>query len=69
LKALAGLIRLSNHSDAEVLLFLHKSRKCDEALASLAQVASQQPSAIVWTHDNWKAVDREITRLKQNQVL
>ena len=69
LKALTGLIHLSNHSDAEVLLFLHKSRKCDESLASLAKVADQQPSAIVWTHDNWESVDREITRLKQNQVL
>lgn len=68
-KALTGLINLSHHCEGDVLVFLHKSRKCDEALASLAQVASQQPSAIVWAHDNWKAVDREITRLKENQVL
>jgi hypothetical protein len=68
LKALIGLIGLSNHSEAHVLTFLHKGRKCSESFASLAELNNQQPSTIIWTHDNWQAVDREITRLRQNQV-
>ncbi len=66
LKALTGLIGLSKHSEANVLTFLRNTRKCDESLTSLAEVAGKHASLMVWTHDNWKAVDREITRLKQN---
>jgi hypothetical protein len=69
LKALIGLIGLSRHSEADVLIFLRIARKCDESLASLAEVAEQQPGVIVWTHDGWKSVDQELTRLKQNKRL
>lgn len=69
LKALTGLIGLSQHSEAEVLRFLRRARRCDESGASLAEVADQQPSAIVWTHDNWKSVDRELTRRKNDKAL
>jgi hypothetical protein len=68
LKALTGLIGLSQHPEADVLTFLRRARQCDESWASLGEVAKQQPSAIVWTHDNWKSVDRELTRLKQGRA-
>ncbi len=57
-------LSLSRHSEADVLTFLRVARPCDESLASLVEVAEQQPGVIVWTHDNWKSVDRELTRLK-----
>jgi hypothetical protein len=69
LKALIGLIGLSKHSEADVLTFLRNTRKCDESLVTLAQIADSQPSAIVWTHDSWTAVDREIARLEKYQVI
>jgi hypothetical protein len=69
LKALTGLIGLSRHSEAHVLTFLRNTRRCDESLSSLAEVADKQPSAIVWTHDNWKSVDRELTRLKKDKPI
>jgi hypothetical protein len=69
LKALTGLIALSRHSEASVLTFLRAARKCDKSLASLAEVADQQPGVIVWTHDRWNSVDRELTRLKQHKAL
>jgi hypothetical protein len=65
LKALTGLVALSGHSEAEVLRFLYATRRCDLASASLAAVAQQQPDAIVWTHDNWKSVDRELKRFRK----
>jgi hypothetical protein len=67
LNALTGLISLSRHAEADVLTFLRVARPCDESLASLAEVAHTQPSVIVWTHDNWKSVGRELTRLKQDK--
>jgi len=69
LKALIGLMALSKHSEADVLTFLRNQRKCDESLTSLAQVADQQPSTVVWVHDSWKSVDQELTRLKQEKAL
>ncbi len=67
LKALTGLIGLSRHSEGNLLTFLRNSRRCGESLSSLAEVADRQPGAIVWAHDNWKSVDRELTRLKQEK--
>ncbi len=64
LKALTGLIRLSRHSPDEVLTFLRNTRRCDESSASLVEVSEKQPEAIVWAHDNWKSLDRELARLK-----
>jgi hypothetical protein len=69
LKALTGLIGLSPHAEPDVLSFLRNSRRCDESWASLAELADQQPGAIIWTHDNWKSVDRELTRLKKEKAL
>ena len=69
LKALTGLIGLSRHTEANVLTFLRGVRPCDESLASLAEVAAKQPSAIVWLHDSWKSVEHELTRLKQDKAL
>jgi len=64
LRALTGLIRLSQFSEAEVLRFLRNTHKCDESVASLAEVAGHPPSTIVWIHDSWKSVDQELRRLK-----
>jgi len=69
LKALTGLIGLSRHAEADLLTFLRQTRRSDESCLSLAEVADQQPGAIAWTHDNWKSVDRELTRLKKEKVL
>lgn len=67
LKALTGLIGLSGHSEDNVLRFLRNTRRCDESLATLAEVAGKQPDAVVWAHDNWHVVDRELKRLKQEK--
>ena len=69
LRALTGLIALSRHSEANVMTFLRAARKCEESLASLAEVADKQPGIVVWAHDNWKSVERELTRLKQDKKL
>jgi hypothetical protein len=69
LKVLTGLVGLSKHSEAEVLTFLRNTQRCDESFATLAQVGHQQPGTIVWTHDNWTAVDREIARLKKHEAV
>ncbi len=69
LKALTGLIHLSRHSEDEVMRFLRNTRKCDESLRSLAEVAEKQPEAIIWAHETWKSVDQELTRLKKEQPL
>ena len=67
LKALTGLIRLSGHSEDNVLRFLRNTRRCDESLASLAEVAEKQSGAVVWAHDNWSRVDRELNRHNRDQ--
>jgi hypothetical protein len=67
-KALKALITLSNHSEAEVLTFLHKSRRCDPSITSLAEVANQQPAVIIWAHENWKSVQRELSRLERKKT-
>jgi hypothetical protein len=69
LKALTGLIGLSEHSETIVLTFLRNTRRCDESVTSLAEVADQQPGVIVWTHDNWKSVERELTRLQKGMAI
>ena len=68
LRALTGLIRLSKHAEAEVLAFLRNTRRCDENVASLIEVANTAPDAITWTHDNWKAVDQELTHRKNGKA-
>ena len=65
LKALTGLIGLSNHSEVEVMKFLRSSAKCGVGLSNLAEVMDKQPDAISWAHDNWHAVDRKLTKLKE----
>jgi hypothetical protein len=65
LKALTGLIGLSNHSEAEVMKLLRSTGKCDVGLNKLAEVMDKQPDAISWAHDNWHAVDRKLTKLKE----
>ena len=65
LKALTGLIGLSNHSEAEVMKFLRSSGECGVGLRNLAEVMDKEPGAISWAHDNWHAVNRKLTRLKE----
>jgi len=31
----------------------------------LAEVMDKEPGAISWAHDNWHAVDRKLTKLKE----
>ena len=65
LKALTGLIGLSNHSEAEVMKFLRSSGECGVGLRNLAEVMDKEPGAISWAHDNWHAVNRKLTKLKE----
>jgi len=60
LKALTGLIRRSQQSEAGVLQFLVKSGQCNESLASLAELADQQPELVMWAHDNWTKLEQEL---------
>ncbi len=69
LKALTGLIKLSRHTEESVLVFLRKTHRCVESSASLAEVAGQQPQAIIWAHDNWRSVDQELARIEQERTL
>ena len=65
LKALIGLIGLSQHSETDVLRFLRNTQRCQESCVNLAELAEKQAGAIVWAHDNWRALEAELTRLKQ----
>jgi hypothetical protein len=69
LKALTGFVGSSKHSEAEVVKFLNNTRRCETTLTSLPQLAETQPNVIIWTHDNWKAVDQEIARLKKGKTV
>ncbi len=69
LKALTGLIKLSRHTEESVLVFLRKTHRCVESSASLAEVAGQQPQAIIWAHDNWRSVDQELARTDKERTL
>lgn len=69
LRILRGLIELSQHSQAEVARFLYNTRRCEALPASSAELAQKQDEVIAWVHDNWKAVEEEITRLKGNKWL
>jgi len=68
LKALNGLIGLSPHSEADVLTYLCQSKRCEPSLASLAEVAQQQPDVIVWAHDHWNRVEPELNQLGKGRT-
>jgi hypothetical protein len=69
LRALNALIALSQHSEAKVLSFLQNTRRYNPACSSLAEVADKHPKVIIWAHDNWKALERELSRQESNKAL
>lgn len=67
-KALQGLIALSSHDEAELMSFLRNTGKCHPDRTTLVEVMDKQPDAIIWAHDNWQVVDRELAQCKGQAV-
>ena len=63
LKAIRGLLQLRQHEESKLIGWLVETGKCDDSLTKLEDIMHVKPELVQWVHDNFAAVDKELSRV------
>ncbi len=66
-KAIKGLLALSNITEIELMDFLHAGGKVDDSIGTLSAMQEVAAVTLAEIHDNWGVVSAEIKKLKAAQ--
>jgi hypothetical protein len=60
LKGVKSLLKMSRHSDVDLVSYLHAKGKCDDSLGTLTDIHEVAPAALEFAYNNWAQIDKEL---------